>query len=157
VIKAGNFSPVEAGRIWSLVGFVSLASGFIGGGISDLIGRRAALCIVFCLHTLSYATFAFSTSAIGFYTSALAFGISAWSIPAIVAAFACDIVGTRLMPAALGAVTVIFSIGQALAPFVAGKLADASGTFSASFILASLVALGGAIGALFLNKSEKIV
>jgi MFS family permease len=157
VMKAGNFSPAEAGRIWSLVGFVSLASGFIWGGISDRIGRRISLCIVSCLHTLAFAVFALATGWIGFYASALVFGISAWSIPAIVAAFSCDIVGTRLLPAALGAVTVVFSIGQALAPFVAGKLADASGTFVYSLLLASLVSLGGAIGALFLNTSEKTV
>ena len=157
VMKAGNLSQAEAGRIWSLVGFVSLASGFIWGGISDRIGRRAALCIVFCLHTLSFAIFALSTGFIGFYASALAFGISAWSIPSIVAAFSGDIVGARLAPAALGAVTVVFGIGQALAPYVAGRLADASGTFSSSFMLASLVALAGAAGSLFLNKSEKTV
>ena len=157
VIQAGSLSQAEAGRIWSVVGFVSLASGFIWGGISDLIGRRAALCIVFCLHTLSFATFAFSTSVIGFYASALAFGISAWSIPSIVAAFSGDIVGARLAPAALGGVTVIFGIGQALAPYVAGKLADALGNFSYSLMLASLVALAGAVGALLLNTSEKTV
>lgn len=157
VIKAGNLSPAEAGRIWSLVGFVSLASGFVWGSISDLIGRRAALCIVFCLHALSYITFAFSTGVIGFYTSTLAFGLSAWSIPSIVAAFTGDIVGARLTPAALGTVTVIFGIGQALAPFAAGKLADTFGTFSYSLMLAALVALAGAIGAMFLNKSEKTV
>lgn len=154
-IKAGDLTQVEAGRIWSLVGFVSLASGFIWGGVSDWIGRRAALCIVFCLHTLSFAIFAFSTTVIGFYVSALAFGISAWSIPSIVAAFSGDITGARLAPAALGMVTVIFGIGQALAPYVAGMLADVSGNFSYSFMLAAFIALTGAIGSLFLNKSEK--
>jgi MFS family permease len=155
VIKAGNLTQAEAGMIWSLVGFVSLASGFIWGGVSDWIGRRAALAIVFCLHTLSFAVFAFSTTVVGFYVSALAFGISAWSIPSIVAAFSGDIAGARLAPAAVGMVTVIFGSGQALAPYVAGKLADASGTFSTSFMLAAFIALAGAIGSLFLNKSEK--
>jgi len=155
VIKAGNLTQAEAGRIWSLVGFVSLASGLIWGGVSDWIGRRAALAIVFCLHTLSFAIFAFSTTVVGFYVSALAFGISAWSIPSIVAAFSGDIAGARLVPAALGMVTVIFGIGQALAPYVAGKLADVSGTFSYSFMLAAFIALAGAVGSLLLNKSEK--
>jgi len=85
----------------------------------------------------------------------LAFGISAWSIPAIVAAFSGDIAGARLAPAALGMVTVIFGIGQALAPYVAGRLADASGTFSYSFMLTAFIALAGAIGSLLLNRSEK--
>jgi MFS family permease len=155
VIKAGQFTQAEAGRIWSFVGFVSLASGFIWGGVSDWIGRRAALCIVFCLHTLSFAVFAFSTTVFGFFASAFAFGISAWSIPSIAAAFSGDIAGSRLAPAALGMITVVFGIGQALAPYVAGKLADVSGAFSSSFILAAVVALAGAIGSLFLNKSEK--
>ncbi|MEW6335086.1 MAG: MFS transporter [Thermodesulfobacteriota bacterium] len=157
VIKAGALTQAEAGRIWSLVGFVSLASGLIWGGVSDWIGRRAALCIVFCLHTFSYALFAYSTTVVGFYVSALAFGISAWSIPSIAAAFSGDIAGARLAPAALGMVTVIFGIGQALAPFMAGRLADAAGTFSYSFMLAALVALAGAVGSLLLNKSEKNV
>jgi MFS family permease len=85
----------------------------------------------------------------------LAFGISAWSIPAIVGAFTGDIAGARLAPAALGMVTVVFGIGQALAPYVAGKLADMSGNFSYSFMLAALIALTGAVGSLLLNKSEK--
>jgi MFS family permease len=157
VIKAGNLTQVEAGRIWSLVGFVSLASGLIWGSVSDWIGRRAALGIVFCLHTLSFSIFAFSTTVAGFYASALAFGISAWSIPAIVGAFSGDIAGARLAPAALGMVTVIFGIGQALAPYVAGRLADAAGTFSYSFMLAAFIALAGAIGSLLLKKSEKNV
>lgn len=155
VIKAGDLTQAEAGRIWSLVGFVSLASGLIWGGVSDWIGRRAALCIVFGLHTLAFAIFAVSSTVVGFYISALAFGISAWSIPSIVAAFSGDIAGARLAPAALGMVTVIFGIGQALAPYTAGKLADAAGTFSYVFMLAACVALAGAIGSLLLNKSEK--
>jgi len=35
-----------------------------------------------------------------------------------------------------------------------GNLADVSGTFSYSFMLAALVALAGAFGSLLLNKSE---
>lgn len=152
VIKAGKLTAVHAGAIWSLVGFISLASGFIWGGISDKIGRRMALVIVFCLHTLAFAVFAFSTTTFGFYVSALAFGISAWSIPSIMAAFSGDIVGARLAPAALGKITVIFGVGQALGPYVAGKLADFGGTFLYAFLLASAVAFLGAIGALFLKK-----
>jgi len=154
-IKAGSLTQIEAGRIWSLVGFLSLASGLIWGTVSDWIGRRAALCIVFSLHTLSFAVFAFSSTLVGFYVSALAFGISAWSIPAIVGAFTGDITGARLAPAALGMVTVVFGIGQALGPYVAGRLADVSGNFSNSFMLAALIALMGAVGSLLLNKSEK--
>ncbi|MDO9229140.1 MAG: YbfB/YjiJ family MFS transporter [Syntrophales bacterium] len=125
------------------------------GGRLRLDSSPCRLAIVFCLHTFSFSLFAFSTTVVGFYVSALAFGVSAWSIPSIVAAFSGDIAGARLAPAALGMVTVIFGTGQALAPYVAGKLADASGSFSYPFMLAALVALAGAIGSLFLNKSEK--
>ena len=131
------------------------ATAYMADGYARTTGRIGVAMVVPGPGLLNaMAALSTSTGLVGFYASALVFGISAWSIPAIVAAFACDMVGVRLMPAALGVVTVIFSIGQALAPFVAGKLADASESFAYSLMLAALVSLGGAIGALFLHKPK---
>jgi len=156
-MRAGNLNQAAAGAIWSVVGLISLVSGVIWGGISDKIGRQMALFMVFLLHAFSYFVFAISTTKTGFYISALAFGVSAWSIPSIVAAFAGDLVGAKLAPAALGKVTVTFGIGQALGPYVAGFLTDTYDTFSYAFLLAALVAFGGGIGALFLKKDEPLM
>jgi MFS family permease len=74
-------------------------------------------------------------------------GLTAWSIPAIMAAVCCDIVGPRMAPAALGFVTLFFGVGQALGPSVAGLIAGGSGSFVGGLLLASAVAPLGAGGA----------
>jgi MFS family permease len=67
-------------------------------------------------------------------------------------AAACgDALGSRLAPAALGFVTLFFALGQSLAPTIAGALADSTGGFGPSFLLAAAAALGGAVMAAFLR------
>jgi len=69
-------------------------------------------------------------------------------------AAACgDVLGPRLAPAALGLITLLFGIGQAVAPSVAGAMADASGSFVTALLLAAGVALLGAVGAFFLRSA----
>jgi MFS family permease len=93
----------------------------------------------------------------GFYVSAILFGITAWSIPTIMAATAGDYVGPRLAPAGLGFVTLFFGIGQALGPYAGGMLADATKSFVFPFLLACGVSVLGACLSLGLKamRNEK--
>ena len=59
-----------------------------------------------------------------------------------------------MAPAALGFVTLFFGVGQAVAPSIAGAIADATGSFTPSFLLAGGVALLGALGALLLRPTS---
>jgi MFS family permease len=108
--------------------------------------------IVFLMHTVAFALFAWGTSPTSFTVSAVLFGLSAWSIPAIMAATCGDLLGARLAPAGLGFVTLFMGIGQAAGPSVAGALADASDSLAPSMWLAAAVALAGAVAALFLRE-----
>jgi MFS family permease len=146
----GGYSREAAGALFMTMGWASLLCGFLWGWVSDLIGRRLALVIVYLLHTAAFALFALWPAPPGFTLSAVIFGLSAWSIPAIMAAACGDLLGPRLAPAALGFITLFFGIGQAVGPSVAGALADVAGSFTPAFLLAAGVALTGAIGAALL-------
>ena len=135
-----------------LMGWMSLLCGLIWGWISDVIGRKATLVIVYLIHALAFGLFALWPSPPGFTLSAILFGLTAWSIPAIMAAICGDILGPRLSPAGLGFVTLFFGIGQAAAPSAAGALADAYGSLSPAMLLAAGVALLGAVGTLLLRR-----
>ena len=87
--------------------------------------------------------------------SATLYGLTAWSIPAIVAAAAADYAPAPLAAAGLGFLTILFGIGQAISPPIAGSLADWSQSFSASFLLCSGVALIGCVAALALRRAER--
>jgi MFS family permease len=71
------------------------------------------------------------------------------------AALAGDTFGPRLAPAALGLMTIIFGIGQALGPWCAGALADTTNSFSIAFVIAGVVSLiVGAGGSLMLRPAK---
>jgi MFS family permease len=151
LVAEGGYTQVEAGRLFMLMGWFSLFCGLIWGTVSDFIGRKAALVIVYLIHTVAFGLFALWPTPSGLTVSAILFGLSAWSIPAIVAALCGDILGPRLAPAGLGFVTLFFGIGQAAAPGIAGLAADASQSFATALLLASGVALMGAVASLFLR------
>ncbi len=153
LISEINFTQEAAGRLFMLMGWFSLFCGLIWGAFSDKFGRKTALIIVYLIQSASFLIFALFQTCTGAIISAFLFGISAWSIPAIMAATCGDILGPKLAPAGLGFVTLFFGIGQATGPGIAGMLADTFHSFSPALLLASLVAITGAIGSAMLRKT----
>lgn len=154
LIAEGGYTQALAGRLFMLMGWFSLLCGVIWGWVSDTLGRKTALVIVYVIQATAFGLFALWPSSPGFVLSAVLFGLSAWSIPAIMAATCGDLLGPRLAPAGLGFVTLFFGIGQAAGPGVAGFVADAGHSLSPALLLASGVALSGAIGSLFLRSTS---
>lgn len=113
--------------------------------MSDKLGRKAALITVFIIQSLAYLLIAvnlpglFLSLSIGFY------GIVAWSIPSIMAALIADYVGPHRTVSVFGFITFIFGIGQIAGPYLAGVLAETTGSFSGSFYLASCMAVLAAV------------
>jgi MFS family permease len=153
--KEGGFTPAAAGQLWSVVGMLSLGSGLLWGSLADRIGKKFGLAIVFGLHAASFLTFALARATPAFVASALLFGLTAWSVPAIMAAAVGDYTRTPLVPAALGFITIIFGVGQAIGPPMAGWLADWTLSFSGAFLLASGMSLVGCVGSLMLRPPRQ--
>ena len=156
LIAEGGYTQEAAGSLFMTMGWVSLVCGLLWGTVSDIIGRRRALIIVYLIHAVAFGVFALWPTTPGFTLSAVLFGLSAWSIPAIMAAACGDVLGPRLAPAALGLITLLFGIGQAIAPSIAGAMADASGSFFSALLLAAGVALLGAFGAFLLRPASTV-
>jgi nitrate/nitrite transporter NarK len=145
LIKEVGFSPPQASGLWGLVGGLSIFCGVIWGGVSDRLGRGRGAALAYLTLGTAYLLFALIKAPFGYYLSAILFGLSAWSIPTIMAATAGDLVGPKLAPAGLGFVTLFFGTGQALGPWLGGFLADALRSFSGPFLLASGVSILGAL------------
>ena len=155
LVKEGGFNASEAGALWLQIGIATTISGFIWGSVSDRWGRRAALLGVFALQGLAFLVFGLSRAWLAVYLSSALFAVTAWSIPALMAALAGDLFGARLAPTVLGLLTIVFGIGQAIGPYLAGAIADATQSFAPAFISAGIVALVlGAGGSLALHPSK---
>ncbi len=152
LVKERGFSETIAGNFWSIVGLLSLLSGPVFGSLSDRIGRKGGLGLVFTFQFLAYILIASGLPGIFLYASIFFYGVVAWSIPTIMAAAVGDYVGQKYAAKAFGFITFIFGIGQITGPAVAGKLAEQTGSFSGSFYMASAMAFIAVILSLFLKK-----
>jgi len=154
LVRERGFSESVAGNFWMWVGFLSLFSGPVFGTLSDRIGRKAGLMIVFSLQGISYLLIATNLPGAFLYLSIGFYGIVAWSIPSIMAAAIGDYVGPKKAAAAIGFVTFIFGLGQISGPAVAGMLAERTGSFSGSFFMAAAFAGVAIILSGFLRKPQ---
>jgi MFS family permease len=140
LVQERGFTEAVAGNFWSWVGFLSLFSGPVFGTLSDKLGRRAGLMIVFTIQMFAYTLVAFSLPIQFLYLSIGCYGIVAWSIPSIMAALVGDYVGPQNTARVFGFITFIFALGQIAGPAIAGFLAEKYGSFSSSFLMAALFA-----------------
>ena len=70
-----GISQEQAGSMWALIGLISIFSGVLWGAISDYLGRKYALCIIFALMAVSYLLFALGGSTLPLYVSAVILAI----------------------------------------------------------------------------------
>ena len=145
MVNERGFGEGTAGHFWAVVGALSVFSGPLFGWISDKLGRKAGMMIVYGLFTVSYALVAGNFSNIFLYASIGIFGLSVWSIPTIMSAAVGDYAGPEKAVKALGFITLFFGAGQITGPAVAGFLADTTGSFSMAFWLCAVLT-GVAIG-----------
>ncbi|MEW6447203.1 MAG: MFS transporter [Bacillota bacterium] len=147
-----GWSDARTSGLWALVGGLNILCGLIWGCISDRLGRRHSAALVYLALAVSYLLFASFKFAPALYLSAVIFGLSSIGVPTIMAAASGDYLGRRLAPAGLGFITLFFGIGQALGPAAGGYLADLSGTFTWTYVLAAAVSILGMAGSLLLPK-----
>jgi sugar phosphate permease len=152
LVKEMGLTQQWAGGLWALVGGLSIFCGVIWGGISDRLGRNKGAALAYLVLGLSYIIYALIKVKFGFYLSAILFGLTAWSIPTVMAATAGDYVGPRLAPAGLGFITLFFGIGQAIGPALGGYLADTTASFTVPFLVAGGISFAGMILSFYLKK-----
>ena len=152
LVKEMGLTQQWAGGLWALAGGLSVFCGVIWGGISDRLGRDKGAALAYLSLALSYFIYALVKVKFGFYLSAVLFGLTAWSIPTIMAAAAGDYVGPRLAPAGLGFITLFFGIGQALGPALGGFLADITASFKIPFLVAGGISSLGMVSSFFLKR-----
>ncbi len=140
LVQERGFSEAAAGNLWSWVGLLSICSGPVFGTLSDKLGRKTGLITVFSLQAFSYLLIALNLPGIFLVLSIGCFGIVAWSIPSIMAALVGDYVGPQKAAGVFGFITFIFAIGQIAGPYIAGIIAENTGSFSGSFLMAALFA-----------------
>jgi len=151
MVNDRGFGENTAGTFWAVVGGLSIFSGPLFGWLSDRLGRKIGMMMVYTLFTISYALVAANLPNPYLYASIGIFGLAVWSIPTIMSAAVGDYTGPARAVKAFGFITLFFGAGQITGPAVAGFLADMTGTFSMAFWLCAALT-AGAVGLTYFLK-----
>ena len=154
MVREYSFSEAKAGAYWSWVGFFSLFSGLLFGSLSDRIGRKRGLALVFVVQTAAYLLAGFKPGSAGLMLSIALYGSAVFAIPAIMAAAVGDYLGLNRAAVAFATITVFFAVGQTVGPGLAGVIAKTTGSFSGAYLLAGVITACAMIYALLLPKPD---
>jgi MFS family permease len=154
MVREYGFSEAKAGIYWSWAGFFSLFSGLVFGSLSDRIGRRHGLALVFAVQTAAYLLAGLKSGCLGLMLSIAFYGSAVFAIPAIMAAAVGDYLGLNRAASAFATVTVFFAAGQTVGPALAGIIGKATGSFTGAYLLAALVTFVAMVFALLLRQPD---
>ena len=155
MVNERGFGENTAGTFWAVVGGLSIFSGPLFGWLSDRLGRKIGMMVVYTLFTVSYILVAAALPNQFLYASIGIFGLAVWSIPTIMSAAVGDYTGPVRAVKAFGFITLFFGAGQITGPAVAGFTADITGTFSIAFWLCALLTASAVVLTYFLRPPSK--
>ena len=138
-----GFAPSSAAAVYSLVGISFIGGGVLLGPLSDRWGRGRTLIGGYLLMAAAILLVP-SGAAPAAAVSAVAFGLTMSGLPTVIAAHLSDVLTPREFAGAFGRCTLAFGVAQLCGPPLGGVLAERTGAFTVSFVLAGSVALLGA-------------
>jgi len=139
MVKEYGFTEAKAGLYWSWVGFFSLFSGVGFGALSDRIGRKWGLALVFLVQSVAYLLAGLKLGNAPLLISIVLYGLAVFAIPAIMAAAIGDYLGLSRAATAFATVTLFFALGQSIGPATAGLIAKTFGSFGNAYLLAGVL------------------
>ena len=155
MVRESGFSEAQAGHYWSWVGFFSVFSGVGFGSLSDRIGRKQGLALVFLVQSTAYLLAGLKLGSIGLMLAIVLYGSAVFAIPAIMAAAVGDYLGTARAAASFATITIFFAVGQTIGPAVAGLLARSYGSFAPAYLCAAAITCSAALFSLVLPTPHR--
>lgn len=117
-------SEYLAGIIIGIGGFISIFSGPLWGTISDRVGRKTSLRIIFGISGFSVLIPIFWPFALGFMISQIFWGLTLMGMLSLTQALAIEQTHQKYAPVALGYTTIFFASGQILGPGLGGIMIE---------------------------------
>jgi len=149
-----GFTQGAAAQIVSLV----LASSLVGrlgmGWLADRIPKKYVMLLIYLL-VVSAIPLLFLTATPGaIYLFAVVFGIGLGGEYMVIPLMAAELFGVQVLGRVMGIVLAADGVGEAVAPWLVGRMRDAAGSYTSGF--AALIACGlvGAVAISFLPRTS---
>jgi predicted MFS family arabinose efflux permease len=151
-----GFSESHAGAVYAVMGAAVVVGGLVVGRLSDRVGRAVTISggfVVMAVCILGVLVHAEPWVLL----SAFGFGFMFAGLPAPIAAHIADHVDARSFPAAFGTITLFFGMAALIGPQFGGLVADVSGSFTATFVVAAVAAAASAVVATRIPRTRPLL
>lgn len=130
-----------AGWAWVLTGLCAIPGFFLWRRAAARLDVWRALALAYAIQAAAIGLPALSGAPLAAVATAIGFGGTFLAITGLTVAQARHLGGIP----AIGRITAIYGVGQALGPFLAGRLAEAEGSFDHALLLSAACVLGGGV------------
>jgi MFS family permease len=139
-----HFTQRDAAGVLSLVLAFSIAGRLLIGWLADRFSKKYVMLLTYLLVAAGIPLLFLGTTRLILYISAAIFGIGLGGEYMIIPLMTAEIFGIEILGRLLGVILTAGGIAEGAAPWLIGRLRDATGSYSAScFVLVGIALLGG--------------
>ncbi len=147
-----GFSTMQAAFAITILAVCNGAGRILCGALSDKIGRKKTLTIIFGLIGITMLFLYFMTPLLALYTAAGIIGLCFGGFLSVYPPTTADFFGMKHFGTNYGLVFMGYGIGCFVGPWLGGMVYDVTGSYLVAFAIAGVLALLGAIvSSLFLK------
>jgi MFS family permease len=150
-----HFTQRDAASVLSMVLACSIVGRLFMGWLADRFSKKYVMLLTYLLVAAGIPLMFLGTTRLVLYGSAVIFGIGLGGDYMIVPLMTAEIFGIEILGRLLGVILTAGGIAEAAAPWVIGRLRDATGNYFASCFVLVVVALLGAIAVLGLPGRKR--
>jgi len=143
-LKDQQFSTAQAARLWSGSLFSSLAGRLIVGYFADRYSKKNVMALFYLLLALSIPLLFLAPSRLALWTFALVFGFAMGADYMLIPLVTAECFGLAALGKLLALIIMGYSLGQWLAPWLAGKIFDTYHSYDLAWMMITAAGLLGA-------------
>jgi MFS family permease len=134
-----GMDPAQAATVMTAFALPSVAGRLCGGWLADKVGKRRVLVIFGIMSGLLYVyAWAFATNATHLYAFAILFGLASSPVIVTIPPLLGDLYGRFHLASILGLFGIIQGGIAAIGPIIAGRMAEALGSYNLYYLLGAL-------------------
>jgi MFS family permease len=139
-----HFTQRDAAGVLSLVLAFSIAGRLIMGWLADRFSKKYVMLLTYLLVAAGIPLLFLGTTRLVLYISAAVFGIGLGGDYMIIPLMTAEIFGVEILGRLLGVILTAGGVADAAAPWLIGRLRDATGSyFDSCIVLVGMALLGG--------------
>ena len=149
-----NFTATTAALAFAVGGGLNTIGTLIVGPLSDKLGRKIPLSLVYAIRSLGFILFILYKNEYTLWATPLIIGLTWIATVPLTSALTVDFFGSKNVAILLGLIMLSHQLGAGLSAWLCGYIYDVTGSYNIAFMLAAYLCIQAAVIVCFINEKE---